>query len=169
MARNRKQQRDTPDREIDLHGMTSGRTRATLERHWASRQWHGLQRVRVIHGTGDVLHAVVRLWCEEKGIEWTTESWNPGVTILLPGRRLQTPAPPPHRPLNGLKKHLPKAPAARPTPLGGASSSDEDLFAQEMDRLSAEKGGSLGRLNRSTDPSPDTARESTTTAPPLEN
>src|SRR5262245_45147813 len=95
------------DREIDLHGYTRAEARAHLEAIWARREWHGLRRVRIIHGTGAVLHRVVRQWCEEKGIPWTTEAQNPGVTILHPGLRPKTPPVPPHHPMAHLKRRLP--------------------------------------------------------------
>src|SRR5438552_15285953 len=167
MSRKARQQRDTADREIDLHGLPAVQTRAKLERHWSSREWHGLQRIRVIHGTGDVLHAVVRLWCEEKGVEWTTESYNPGVTVILPGRRLQTPAAPPHRPLNGLKRHLPKNPAARRPAPPEPSLSDKELFARELDRLSGVETQNLQRDKRSPDPGP--CQPPAPTIPQIEN
>jgi hypothetical protein len=140
-----------PDREIDLHGYTSKEARTFLDKRWAQSEWHGLQRIRIIHGTGDVLHGLVRLWCEEKGLMWTTEERNPGVTILHPGRRLQTPAPPPHRPLNGLKQRLspaqrramkpesasdiPSDTQDRARSSGGEDDVSTDLMAAEFDRL----------------------------------
>lgn len=121
-----------PDREIDLHGYTSSEARTLLDKRWARKEWQGLQRVRIIHGTGDVLHGLVRLWCEEKGLVWTTEERNPGVTILHPGRRLQTESPPPHRPLNGLKQRL--SPAQR---LAMKSKTEFDLLSETQNGMSS--------------------------------
>jgi len=102
------------------------------------RQWYGLQRVRIIHGTGSVLHALVRLWCEEKGLAWTVESQNPGVTILHPGRRLQAAPAPPHRPLNSLNKRLP---SRKPEPKLTERLTEEELppANPESDGLSNEE------------------------------
>lgn len=142
------------DREIDLHGYTAAEARARLNTLWATREWHGLQRVRVIHGTGSVLHALVKLWCEEKGIAWTVEPRNPGVTILHPGQRLQALSAPPHRPLHPLKHHRPAAKnreaAAPPDPDDNLS--DEERMAQEFARLGVEQTPALLKHKRSTDP-----------------
>jgi hypothetical protein len=145
------------DREIDLHGYTSGEARARLNTLWSSREWHGLQRVRVIHGTGSVLHALVRLWCEEKGITWTVEPSNTGVTIVHPGRRLQTDPAPPHRPLRALKPHRPAAKrrdseAAARDPDDGLT--DEERMRRAFDQLGVQEMGSLLKEKRSSAPGP---------------
>ena len=85
---------------IDLHFKTEIQARDILETHWASRKWHGLRSVHIIHGDGDVLRPATRNWADEKGIPWAPENGNTGVTVLHPGKRLQTPAAPPVRPLN---------------------------------------------------------------------
>ena len=71
------------DAELDLHGHTAVSARNELEMVWSRRAWQGLRRVRIIHGTGQVLYQVVRKWADEKSIPWTLETYNPGVTILL--------------------------------------------------------------------------------------
>lgn len=137
------------DREIDLHGYTSAEARSRLNMIWSTREWQGLQRIRVIHGTGSALYALVRLWCEEKGIEWTVETPNTGVTILHPGRRLQAESATPHRPLHPLKHHparrvdketvtrgdKAKTPYDPPGQSLMASTSAVDPMAEEFERL----------------------------------
>jgi hypothetical protein len=151
---------DRADREIDLHGYTAVEARSRLNTLWSTREWQGLQRIRVIHGTGSVLHALVKLWCEEKGVAWTVEAHNPGVTIVHPGRRLQAITAPPHRPLQKLKGHLPAAKRrdrANPAPDPDSGLSDEELMAREFARLGGENVGEILRGKRSTDPGPYTA------------
>ena len=175
--------RDSADREIDLHGYTSVAARARLNTEWSTRKWHGLQRVRIIHGTGSVLHALVRLWCEEKGLAWTIESHNPGVTILHPGRRLQADPAPPHRPLNSLNRHLPIVkPKPRqterranegilPADQEGDGLSDEERMQQEFDSLASQESAAMLLKKRSTDPgSPNPgAKKPRPTKPTLPN
>lgn len=138
------------DREIDFHGFTVAQMRAWLETTWARRQWHGLRRVRVIHGTGAVLFRELRRWCDEKGIPWTTEIHNPGVTILHPSHRALPSPPSTHHPFAALKHRLssraaptprPSPPKKRPTPPAvpaSPSKPDPDaarLMEEEFDRL----------------------------------
>ena len=73
--------------EVDFHGFTARGMREWLESTWSRRVWHGLQRVRIIHGKGDVLIPELRKWCQEKGIDWSPEPGNPGATLIYPGRR----------------------------------------------------------------------------------
>ena len=73
--------------EIDFHKHSAIQMRDKLEHIWSRRTWHGLQRVRVIHGKGEVLIPELRRWCEEKGIDWSPEPGNPGATLIFPGRR----------------------------------------------------------------------------------
>jgi hypothetical protein len=139
------------DAEIDLHGYTANEARQQMEGAWARRVWHGLTRVRVIHGSGAVLWEVVRSWAEEKGIPWTVEPRNPGVTILLPGTRSSASPAPPNRPLSALKDYTPRKPAPPPaskatappedTPTPGTRaslSSAADPMAEEFERLAEE-------------------------------
>ena len=129
-----------------------------LENVWSRRAWHGLQRVRVIHGDGAVLRQVVRQWCDEKGIEWNPERGNPGATIVHPGRRLATTPPAPYRPLSSLQslkategkkggreegRTPAHPPAEEPTPALSQSKienpkSKMDLMAAEFERLGRE-------------------------------
>lgn len=135
--------KNSADREVDLHGYTASEARSRLNVLWSTREWHGLQRIRVIHGTGSVLHALVKLWSEEKGMSWTVEPHNPGVTILHPGRRLQTPPAPAHRPLASLKRELPreKRKEAETTrrPASHVSHADADAGAEVDDGLTDEE------------------------------
>jgi hypothetical protein len=158
------------DFEVDLHGDTSAGARSRLETIWSTKSWQGLRRVRVIHGTGEVLWKVVRLWCEEKGIEWTTESHNAGVTILHPGRRAVSAPAPPHRPLAQLsqvkiskpkkepKPEKPVVKGAEPPPSENpkfkadkpvAKSPDKDLMAEEFARLAEEDERALRKQKHS--------------------
>src|ERR1043165_7093027 len=73
--------------EFDFHGFTASSMRDWLERTWSMRRWHGIERVRIIHGKGEVLIPELRRWCEEKGIDWSPEPGNPGATLIFPGRR----------------------------------------------------------------------------------
>jgi hypothetical protein len=137
------------DREIDFHHYTRAQMRAELDRVWGSGAWRGLRRVRVIHGAGEVLGREFRAWCDEKGLAWTAEPHNPGVTILLPGRRAQTTPAPPHRPMARLKHRLPPAPTGREEPQAPVpSSSDAQLFAEEIERIAGTDSETLRRRKR---------------------
>ncbi len=137
--------------------MTAAETRAELEMIWSRREWHGLRRVRLIHGNGEVLRHVVRDWADEKGIRWTTNAHNPGITTLHPGQR-ETVAEemfnrpflrhrhllqPPDAPQNSrmaeqkVPPKPPAAPAPKPPPALAPppTPSEEDLFAKELARL----------------------------------
>jgi hypothetical protein len=141
--------RKPPEAEMDLHGDTASTARFRLDSEWSRRRWHGMQRVRVIHGTGDVLWQVVRQWSEEKGIAWSPERGNPGATILHPGERLQAGAEPPNRPFarhkEALKASVPPRPVApapappaverRERPVTPPVAPPPDLMAAEMERL----------------------------------
>ncbi len=88
--------------KIDFHEFSGTEARHALEDYWASRAWHGLRKVEIIHGDAMVLAPVVRNWCDEKGLPWKTLSHNPGVTILFPGKQSKTIMLPPVRPLSKL-------------------------------------------------------------------
>jgi hypothetical protein len=150
--------RNNIDREIDLHGFTASEARSKLNSLWATREWQGLQRVRVIHGTGSVLHALVKLWCEEKGVAWTVEPNNPGVTIIYPGRQLQSDPAPPHRPLKSLQPLKKRAQLSDSTKKQSTENSrieeeenglsDSERMSQEFERLGVTRFGSiLGQKN----------------------
>ena len=118
------------DAEKDFHGFSVAGMMQWLEDNWASRRWHGLRRVRVIHGNGEVLPPALREWCDHKGIQWAPESGNPGTTILHPAAR-QLPKPPTaNKPLREIKKRvspvLPVKPAPPPEP------EDSALFEQAV-------------------------------------
>jgi DNA-nicking Smr family endonuclease len=143
------------DEEVDLHGYTANEARHRLQSLWATRRWLGMQRVRIIHGTGAVLYRVVREWCDEKAIEWTTEPHNTGVTILHPSRRRLPTHAPAHRPLARHKQVLERfAPQPEPTaqeaPPEKASSvpSTGDPMAAEFERLGKEDPTTLRRRKR---------------------
>ena len=135
------------DREIDFHHYTRAEMRARLEDIWARREWHGLRRVRVIHGTGAVLYKEVRKWCDEKGIPWTTEEHNPGVTILHPGRRANTAPAPPHRPLTAIRQYKEEREKAESTRQQAETENrkSSDLMAEEFARLAQEDPRTLRR------------------------
>jgi hypothetical protein len=122
------------DREVDFHGFTAMQMQQALEDIWAGRRWHGLRRVRVVHGTGTVLWRVLREWCDAKGIPWVPEPSNPGATVLHPSRRVLPPSLQRHRPLARLKHlrttHQP-CPASSSSPLG----EPQDLMAEEFRHL----------------------------------
>lgn len=104
------------DDELDLHGFTIAESRESLNSNWASKRWLGARRVRIIHGTGVALWSFVRQWADEKGIPWTLETFNPGVTILHP-TMCERPAPmPAHKPMARFRGILP-APKAPPCKL----------------------------------------------------
>ena len=154
--------RSSIDREIDLHGFTAVECRSRLNSLWATREWQGLQRVRLIHGTGSVLHALVKLWCEEKGIAWTVEPHNPGVTIVHPGQQLQTLPPPPHHPLKTLhplkKRTVSSSPQQKLSTDNQQKAEEENELSdfermnQEFDRLGVSKSGSLLDRKNSEEP-----------------
>jgi hypothetical protein len=131
------------DAEIDLHGLTAASARDQLETVWSRRVWQGLRRVRIIHGTGEVLYKIVRLWADDKSIPWTLEAYNPGVTILQPALRREHSVVPANRPFARHRKELTdlvtsKRESAGPDRLPVSvenSAVQADLFAQEIDRL----------------------------------
>lgn len=132
------------DREVDFHGYTTAQMLQTLEDIWASRKWHGLRRVRVVHGTGAALWRVLREWCDVKGIPWVPESSNPGATILHPFRRVLPSPHHPHRPLTRLKHvqstHLPLRASS-----SDSSTESQDLMAEEFRRLAKVDSHTLHR------------------------
>jgi hypothetical protein len=144
--------------EIDLHGYTANEARHRLQSVWATRRWQGMQRVRVIHGTGAVLYRVVRDWCDEKAIEWTTEPHNPGVTILHPARRRLPGHNLTHRPLARHRDklaHLPLAKPVEPEPPAAEHPAPPkpggvDPMAAEFERLASEDSTTLRRRKRGT-------------------
>src|SRR5258706_16274949 len=75
------------DAEKDFHGYTAASMISWLNQQWATGRWDGLQRVRIIHGKGEVLIPRLRRWCDDRGIPWAPEPGNPGTTILHPARR----------------------------------------------------------------------------------
>jgi hypothetical protein len=143
--------------EIDLHGFTANGARHRLQSLWATRRWTGMQRVRIIHGTGAVLYRVVRDWCDEKAIEWTTEPHNPGVTILHPSRRRLPHTLPRHRPFAKHKQTLAELPVAETRPPASSSTDQQrssppdttsDPMAEEFQRLASQDPGTLRRKKR---------------------
>jgi hypothetical protein len=146
------------DAELDLHGYTAASAREQLETVWSRRAWHGMRRIRIIHGTGEVLHKVVRSWADERSIPWTLETYNPGVTILQPSLRRE-PAGFAHnfpfaRYRDKLKAVLPAeepkpsapppAPEKSVAPVAQRSNGHSpDLFAQEIERLGEQDPRSL--------------------------
>src|SRR5258705_3033029 len=126
------------DAEKDFHGYTTAGMISWLNQQWASRRWDGLQRVRIIHGKGEVLIPALRRWCDEKGIPWAPEPGNPGTTILHPARRQMlratTMRPSPITPIAPITRisRTPKLKPATPKP---PTSRDSDLFEEELRRL----------------------------------
>lgn len=124
------------DREIDFHGWTRAAMREELNHIWSRREWHGLRRVRVIHGTGLVLWRVLDEWCEEKGIPYAREEHR-GSTIIFPGQRRLPNTPTRNYPLTPLRGWSPppkprQIPRPQPTP---EEPEDTDLFNQAMEDL----------------------------------
>lgn len=125
------------DHEVDFHGFTAARMLQALEDIWAGRKWHGLRRVRVVHGTGSVLWRALREWCDAKGIPWAPEPSNPGATILHPSRRVLPLSHHPHRPLTRLQRYHP-ARRLSPQPSPPQTVERKDLMAEEFQRLAEE-------------------------------
>ena len=73
------------DAEADYHGHTAEQMLLAL--HFKLGAWRGFQRVRVIHGQGEVLKSALENWSREVGIAFHPEPNNPGSTILLPAQR----------------------------------------------------------------------------------
>lgn len=151
------------DAEKDFHGYRAAEMLAWLENVWARRQWHGLLRVRIIHGTGEVLFRAARQWCDEKGIPWTVEPHNPGVTILHPSRRTLPTTPTSNRALgrqaDRLRAALPNTngagvsrqgePADKKPPMKADAASITDPMAAEFERLGEQSGRDLLRRKNS--------------------
>lgn len=130
------------DLEVDFHGYTAAEMRAALDDTWGRRRWQGLRRVRVVHGTGEVLWRVLREWCDEKGIPWAPDR-RAGATVVFPVQRATHGRGPAHRPLGALRERArPTTEAApedhSPAPEPGApsdASDARDLMAEEFERL----------------------------------
>src|SRR5258706_9227877 len=101
--------------EKDFHGFSAAEMLRWLNQEWASHRWDGLQRVRIIHGKGEVLIPALRKWCDDKGIPWAPESGNPGATILHPVLRASHTAVHRHRPMAKVLAHLRKPDNPRKT------------------------------------------------------
>lgn len=126
------------DREVDFHHHTVAQMRDWLDRAWAQREWDGLRRVRIIHGRGAALPPALRTWCDEKGIPWSVDPGNPGVTILHPGMR-RVPSPrAAQRPLAELRKARPPARRALEEAASPRGDAEPDLMAAEFERLAEE-------------------------------
>lgn len=135
------------DAELDLHGYTAEAARDQLDLLWSRQTWRGMRRVRIIHGSGEVLYKVVRRWADEQSIPWTVEIYNPGVTILQPALRRHEPDVPANRPFaryhEKLRSLIPPEPPNEAQPPDVATnpkpeirnSKSPDLFALEMERL----------------------------------
>ncbi len=74
------------DVEIDLHGMTVEDMRLTLQQNWP--KWRGMRFVRIIHGRGAALKPEVERWCDEIGVPFATDAWNPGAMRIFPTDRV---------------------------------------------------------------------------------
>ncbi len=72
------------DLESDLHGLTAEELRVALQKKWEG--WRKLNRIRVIHGQGEVLKPTLERWCREKGIAYRIEDPNLGSMLLFPQR-----------------------------------------------------------------------------------
>ena len=146
------------DAEMDLHGYTAANAHELLNTAWSRGAWSSMRRVRIIHGTGEVLYRVVRQWAEEKSIPWTVETYNPGVTILQPALRRPAAAVAPNRPLAAplqkLRSAKPKDGEPRvisgrgevgpcDAPSSVEESRSQDLFALEVERLNEQDPRSL--------------------------
>jgi hypothetical protein len=142
------------DWEIDFHGYTAREMRIELDRISRRDEWRGWRRLRVIHGTGEVLGAELRAWCDERGVSWSPETHNPGALILHPFRSPKperAPAHPPHaRPAEKRGRRLtrPINPASSPEALRAA----RDLMKQEFDRLAEQPPSAIQKRKHGTDP-----------------
>ena len=81
---NRNRNRDV-DSEFDLHGYTAEEMRHALQQEWPG--WKGMQKVRLVHGRGDVLRFALPKWCAEMGIPFEIEANNPGSALIYPTKR----------------------------------------------------------------------------------
>ena len=120
------------DAEIDFHTFSRAQMVGWLEDKWATRKWHGLRRIRIIHGKGDVLHAALREWCDHKGIPWAAESGNPGATIIRPANRdpERQAAVTANKPLKHIKRQV--VPSPPPKPIPPPDPADSDMFEQAI-------------------------------------
>ena len=132
------------DEENDFHGYSQAGMIEWLNAEWGSRRWHGLRRIRIIHGKGEVLHAALREWCDQKGIPWAAEAGNPGATIIRPaGRQAQTFSPA-HKPLTHIKRHVTPSPESKPPPTPDPD--DAELFEQAVSEI--DQSGRRGLYRR---------------------
>lgn len=131
------------DAERDFHGFTAAGMREELDAALASGRWHGLRRVRVIHGKGEVLGIVLREWCEEVGMRWAPEPGNPGATMLYPSISDISPPVQPSRPVPKPRR------AARPRkPEIRISPEDTQLFEQTVADLDRDPPAAILRRKR---------------------
>ena len=134
------------DAEKDFHGYREAEMLACLERSWSNGVWSGLKRVRLIHGTGEVLFRTARQWADGKGIPWSTEPNNPGVTILHPG--LASPyTSAPTKKATITQKHRPIRQPGRVDPVEDEAA--KKLMEQEFHRLGSEDPNQTLRHKRS--------------------
>lgn len=143
------------DREIDFHGFTAREMRIELDRLALTDAWRGWRRLRVIHGTGEVLGVELRLWCDERGIPWSPEPRNPGATVLHP---FQSPGPPRRAFPGALKpRSEPRRKRTLARPIHPAASPEElkiarDLMKQEFEQLGHVPPDALRRRKRGMGP-----------------
>lgn len=134
------------DAEVDYHGFTRDEMVRDLDRTLDAGRWAGLQRVRVIHGTGMVLGHAARDWADRRGMPWAPEPGNPGTIILHPSSRHNNAsrhAAPAHRPRRLPRPHT-HTPSAHSAPFAAqdrvpprSSPSDIDAMAREFEALGA--------------------------------
>ena len=128
--------------EKDFHGFTSTEMLGWLNQVWASHKWDGLQRIRIIHGKGEILIPALRKWCDEKGIPWAPEPGNPGATILHPALHSHQKSAmrntPLAKPLAPLRKHSVTNKGVsrqRSAPDQPSEANDTELFEEELRKL----------------------------------
>ena len=131
--------------------MTGLEARRYLDDCWGRRIWHGQIRVEIVHGNGHVLRPIVRTWCDEKGISWSTIPQNYGVTVIHPGHLLHRPIRSNPKGLTGLaaiKNELPKHSPAKKTDVEGPNSTGlmKEDAAEEFEQYMR----SLGDIDRKT-------------------
>ena len=135
--------------EVDYHGFTAVEMRRDLDYRWTGSAFRGAQRVRVIHGRGEVLGQALRSWCDEARVTWAPDPGNPGSTILHPAasQRVQPLSPPPKRTAKSQPRAMPPRTNEEP-PIVHKTPAPDDPMEQEFDRLSSECADVLQRRKR---------------------
>lgn len=137
------------DRELDYHGYTVKEMVEELDRLRNSPSWHGLSRVRVIHGRGQKLAPAVRAWCTRRQVSWSPEPFNAGAIVLYPGIAANDLT---GRARDARSPGISQSPTRRAARASSRQPGHEEraLFEQEMRRLEQKSRGSVRRLKEDT-------------------